>query len=41
MGLFLLGEAAFGTVIMLLVLATPLIVCWVLPPPSARPTPPR
>ena len=39
MGLFLLEEAAFGTAIMLLVLATPLIVCWLLPPPTGRTTP--
>jgi hypothetical protein len=39
MGLFLLEEAAFGTVIILLVLASPLIVCWLLTPPTSRPTP--
>jgi hypothetical protein len=39
MGLFLVDEAVFGTALMLLVLATPLIVCWLLTPPTGRPTP--
>jgi hypothetical protein len=39
MGLFLLDPAAFGTASMLLVLATPLIVCWLLPPPTGGPSP--
>jgi Protein of unknown function (DUF3040) len=34
MTLFLLSEAAFGSAIFVLVLATPLIVCWFLPPPD-------
>jgi hypothetical protein len=39
MGLFLLDERAFGTATMLLALATPLIVCWLLPPPTGRAAP--
>lgn len=38
-GLFLVDEAAFGTAVMLLVLAAPLVVCWLLSPPTGRPTP--
>ena len=37
MGLFLLSEVLFGTVAIALVVAAPLIVCWLLPPPTGAP----
>jgi hypothetical protein len=39
MGLFVLNEVAFGTATILLVITSPLIVCWLLTPPTGRPTP--
>jgi hypothetical protein len=38
MVLFVVNPAAFGGVTLVLILAVPVIVCWLLPPPSGTPT---